>query len=406
MLSKLRSQFPALNTKVDGEIPIFLDGPGGTQVPKSVVDAMGDYLAHYNSNLFNSPFFAVQKTHEVVRDARQKAAIFVNASEAEEIVFGPTMTALTSHFSRSISREWKPGDEIIVTALDHYSNVSFWQRVAEDEGVICHQIATTRGGELDMAHLEALLSEKTKLVAFTLASNVLGSYTDAAKIVQMVKRFGALTYVDSVHAAAHRLPDVQALDCDFLCCSAYKFCGPHLGFLYGKREHLERLRPYKVEPAPTAIPECWEMGTKSFEALAGFCAVIDYMALFHERASLRESLQAFYDFVQEYEASLAMAFLDYSQHIERLQLYGITDVARISDRTSTFAFNLEGHAPQLVSDHLAHHQIATGAGHFYAKGVVDTLGLAESGGFVRAGFVHYNTMEELERFFEVLRKLQ
>ncbi len=405
-LAHIRAQFPALNQMVDGKAPIFLDGPGGTQVPKSVTQAMSDYLNHTNSNLLNSPFFAVQKTHEILAKARQKASTFVNAPRADDIIFGQSMSAVTAHLSHSIAREWKVGDEIIVSALDHFSNVSFWQMAAEDKGVTCHITRVdTESCTLDIDHLESLLSDKTKLVAFTLASNVSGSRVDASRIIKAAQAVGALTYVDSVHAAPHFLPDVQALDCDFLSCSAYKFGGPHLGFVYGKQKHFESLTPYKVEPAPTASPECWETGTKSFEALAGLSAIIDYMASFYPDLPLRAALTNFYADMATHEQALSKAFLERAAQISGFKTYGLTDLAKLDQRSSTFAFTLDGHSPQEVSDHLAHANISTGAGNFYAKGLIEALGLADKGGIGRAGFVHYNIMDELEYFFEVIEQL-
>lgn len=405
-LQKIRAHFPALNQQVDGVTPIFLDGPGGTQVPKAVPEAMVNYLQYSNSNLLNSQFFAVKRTHELVAQARSKAAAFVNAPRADDIIFGQSMSAITAHLSRSISREWNAGDEIIITALEHYSNASFWQRAAVDRGITCHIVKMKPDDcTLDYQHLESLISPKTKFIAFTLASNVTGSRTDAARIIAAAKTVGALTYVDSVHAAPHYLPDVQALGCDFLACSAYKFYGPHLGFVFGKQEHFERLVPYKVEPAPSTSPECWEMGTKSFEALAGLSATIDYMASYHEAPNLRQSLQKFYDELFIYEQSLSQHFLQKAQTVTGMKIYGITDISKLDARTPTFGFTLEGHTPQTISDYLAAANIITGAGNFYAKGVMDSLGLSETGGIVRAGCVHYNTIDEINRLFTVLEEI-
>lgn len=276
---KIRPLFPALNIQTGGVAPVYFDGPGGTQVPKVVIDAMGAAMAGGSCNTMNSPFFAVQKSHDIVREAREKGAAFVNAESPDEIVFGANMSTITAHISRSVAREWKPGDEIILTALDHFANVSYWTQAAEDRGVKVH-IVPVRPDDctLDYERYESFLSGKTKLVAFTLASNVCGSLSDAKRIIRAAHNVGAMTYADAVHYAPHMLPDVRGLDCDFLACSPYKFYGPHLGMLYGKIEHLKRLKPYKVALAPDAPPECWETGTKSFEALAGFNASIDYIA--------------------------------------------------------------------------------------------------------------------------------
>lgn len=402
----VRPLFPALHQEVNGSQPVFLDGPGGTQVPETVPAAMRDYLGLSNSNLLNSSFFAVEKTHGVVREARRKAADFVNAAEPETIVFGANMSTITAHLSRSLSLEWEEGDEIIVTALDHFSNVSFWQLAARDRGAVCH-ILPIHSEECtpDYEALERLISPRTKLVAFTLASNICGSLTDPQRIIRMARDVGALTFVDSVHYAPHFLPDVQALGCDFLACSAYKFFGPHLGFVCGQREHLERLMPYKVAPASDQIPDRWETGTKNFEALAGFNAAIDYLGSFYKNRPLRDCLKSFYEDFGRYEQAWSKRFLERSKQVKGMKIYGITDADKVHLRTSTFAFTVEGSTPQQVSDHLAAHNIITGAGDFYAAGVTEALALSDRGGIVRAGCVHYNTMTEMDRFFEALDRL-
>lgn len=400
----VRDQFPALNQTIDGQAPIFLDGPGGTQVPQCVLDAMSEYLGLSNSNLLPSPFFAVQNTIDVVAQARSNAAAFLNAESPNQIVFGANMSSITAHMSRSVSQEWEEGDEIILTSLDHFGNVSFWRQAAEDKGVKVHVVQMhPEDCTLDYEHLESVLSEKTKLIAFTLASNVCGSRTDAHKIIDLAKSVGALAYVDSVHYAPHFLPDVQALDCDFLACSAYKFFGPHLGILYGKKQHLERLKPYKVEVALDTIPDRWETGTKSFEALSGFNAMIGYLS--NNQKNIRENLKVFYEDVSVYEQAWSAAFLEKAQTIKGMNIHGITNPDQLDLRTSTFAVTIDGHHVQDISDHLAKNQIATGASTFYGNGVTDALNLTDTGGVVRIGAVHYNTMEELDRTFEVLDQL-
>lgn len=400
---KIREQFPALNQTVEGVAPIFFDGPGGTQVPGRVMKAMADYLSHANSNLLNSPFFGVQNTHKVVNEAREHAAAFFNAPSPKDIVFGANMSTITAHMSRSISREWNEGDEIILTGLDHYANVSYWRMAAQDRGVKVHVVNVLKDDcTLDYKHLESLISKKTKFVAFTMASNVCGSLTDVARVVKLAKQVGAMTYADAVHYAPHFLPDVQALGCDFMACSPYKFYGPHLGMLYGKSEHLRRLTPYKVELAASEPPECWETGTKSFEALAGFNAQIDYLASLGEGKNLREKLQSYYARIGAFERNWAAEFIKRASTHKGLTVHGITDLKRLDQRTATFAVTLDGVAPQVLSDHLARHFIATGAGHFYGKGVTDAIGVPA---IVRIGCVHYNTFAEMDRFFEVLGSL-
>ncbi|HAG38905.1 MAG TPA: cysteine desulfurase-like protein, partial [Pseudoalteromonas sp.] len=277
-IAQLREQFPALIQTVDGKSPIFLDGPGGSQVPQSVLNAMTAYLGHYNSNL-GGAFFSSDKTVELMANARQAAADLLNAPSAQNIVFGPNMTSLTFSFSRAISRIWQAGDEIIVTNADHFSNVSSWQQAAQDKGAkVQTALINEADCSLDMAQFESLLNSNTKLVAVTYASNTTGSINDIKRIIELAHAVGALVYVDAVHYAPHELVDVQALDCDFLACSAYKFFGPHLGMVYGKTQHLEGFTPYKVEPAKDVAPGRWETGTQSFEALAGFIAAVDYIA--------------------------------------------------------------------------------------------------------------------------------
>jgi cysteine desulfurase family protein (TIGR01976 family) len=405
-IAAIRARFPALNREMeDGRPPVFLDGPGGSQVPATVIEAMGAYLAGGNSNLLNSPFFAVQKTHEVVGRARTGAAALLNVAP-ENIIFGANMSTLTAQISRAISRDWQAGDEIIVTALDHSANVSFWCHAAQDKGVTCH-LARLRPEDctLDHDHLESLISEKTRLVAFSLASNVCGSLSDAARIIRAAKAVGAMTYVDAVHYVPHFLPDARALDCDFMACSAYKFFGPHLGMVYGKSEHLTRLRPYKVEPASEQPPERWESGTKSFEALAGFGATIDYLSSLNKKKMLRDSLQASYEMISAHEAQWATQFLKRAASIPRLKIWGITDPEKTDRRTATFALTLGVHTPQAFSDHLAAQNIAAGAGNFYGVGVTDALGLTQKGGVVRVGALHYNTFGEMDRLFTAIEAL-
>lgn len=403
---EVRKFFPSLNRKISGSAPVFFDGPGGTQVPDSVASAMANYFENGTSNVISSPFFTVQRTHEVVKFAREHGAAFFNASPGE-IIFGANMSTITAHLSRSISREWQPGDEIILTSLDHYANVSYWKQAAEDRGVKWHMVPIRpEDCTLDYKYFESLLSKKTKFIAFTLASNACGSLTDAARIMKMAKSVGAMTYVDAVHYSPHFLPDVQKLGCDFMASSPYKFFGPHMGMVYGKREHLERLKPYKVEPAAITPPECWETGTQNFEAQAGFCAAIDYIAALGDGgATLREQLESSYARVAAYEQEWSKKFLEHTKEDKRITVWGINDPKRVKERTATFAITVDGHRSPAVSDHLAKENITTGAGSFYGIGVTDALGLTSKGGIVRVGCVHYNTFAEMDMLFESLEKL-
>ena len=404
-VATLRKNFPALHQTVNGATPVFLDGPGGTQVPQTVLDAMTHYLGRANSNIADNPFFAVQETLDIVSKARNHAAALLNAENPSNIVFGANMSSMTAHMSRSIAREWTDGDEIIVTNLDHFSNVSFWRQAAEDKGITCHTVSVIPDTcSLDYDHFKSLISEKTKLIAFTLASNVSGSVTKAEPIIEAAKDVGAITYIDAVHYTPHFLPDVQALDCDFLACSAYKFFGPHLGILYGKEHLLNSLQPYKVEPAPHTPPECWETGTKSFEALAGFIATIEYLASYHDTGSLRERISKFYNQVGIHEKLWADTLLERCEAIPAIKIWGYDKPSALGIRSPTFAMTFETRTPQEVSKHLGAHNIATGAHNFYAKGLTDTLKLTDKGGVFRAGAMHYNTLEELDRLFILLEE--
>ncbi|EKE70983.1 cysteine desulfurase-like protein [Gallaecimonas xiamenensis] len=406
-IASLRDQFPALNQDLNGRAPVFLDGPGGSQVPQSVLDAMTGYLGRFNANL-GGAYFSSQRTTAVMQAAREAARDLLGARRAEEIIFGPNMTTLTFALSRAISRDWQAGDEVIVTALDHYSNVSSWMQAAADKGVTVHQIPLKADDcTLDYEALFAKLGPKTRLVALTHASNTTGSMVDVKRVVDAAHQAGALVWVDAVHFTPHELVDVQAIGCDFLACSAYKFFGPHLGMVCGRYQLLEALTPYKVEPATDLVPGKFETGTQSFEALAGFVAAVDYLAGVAGQGSdlpRRERLKASYQAIKQHEMALSQYFLERAATVPGLTLYGITDQTRLAERTPTFAFTLKGVANRAVSEAMANAGVCLGDGNFYALGLVRQLGLEESG-IVRVGCMHYNSTEELGRFFDVLQDL-
>ncbi|MEQ3512821.1 cysteine desulfurase-like protein [Pseudoalteromonas sp. BZB3] len=407
-LQKLRRQFPALMQQVNGQSPIFLDGPGGSQVPQSVLSAMSAYLGYYNSNL-GGAFFSSDKTVSLMDNARQAVADLLNAPSKEQIVFGANMTSLTFSFSRAISRDWQAGDEVIVTNADHFSNVSSWRQATEDKGALVHAVKINETDcTLDLAHYKSLLNDKTKLVAVTYASNTTGSINDIKQIVELAHQVGALVYVDAVHYAPHELIDVQALNCDFLACSAYKFFGPHVGIVYGKREHLEGFTPYKVEPAKDVIPGRWETGTQSFEGLAGVIAAIDYIASLSdlpESTPRRERLAQAFANTKEHEMALSAYFLKRLADFPQIRLYGIEDESRLAERTPTFALTFEGFAPREVSEFLGKQHMCVWDGNFYAQGLCEQLGVMDKGGVVRIGCMHYNTIEELEKLFSAFEAL-
>ncbi len=402
----LRAQFPALQLQVNGKTAVYLDGPGGTQVPQSVIDATSNYLSHGGSNS-GGPFLTSHYSDEITEAARQAMKDFYNARRPEEIVFGQNMTSLTFSMSRAIARTWQPGDEIVVTRLDHDANISPWLLAAEDRGVTVHWLDfDPTDCTLRLDTLPDLLNEKTRLVAITYASNAVGSITHVKRAVQMIHEAGALTYVDSVHYAPHGLIDVQDLDCDFLVASVYKFFGHHVGALYGKYEHLAGLTAYKVRPASNTPPGKWETGTQSFESQAGVTAAVDYIAsIGGDEGTRRERLVRAMSAMKQHEMALSEHFLSGAAQIPGLRVYGITDVENLENRTPTFAVSLAGYTPKDVATKLGEQGVFVWHGDYYAVAVMERLGLQDKGGLVRIGFVHYNTIDEVDRVLAALTAL-
>src|SRR6202171_5776247 len=332
-LTWVRSQFPALAQTINKHPMVFLDGPGGTQVPQQVIDAIADYLSRNNANT-GGAYHTSRNTDRMIADARSSMGDFLNC-DADEIVFGPNMTTLTFALSRAIGRELAPGDEIVLTLLDHDANFSPWKAL-EEKGVV---IRTVKFNEedctLDMSDLAAKIGKSTRLVAVGYASNAVGTINNVAEVVRLARQAGALSYVDAVHYAPHGPIDVRALDCDFLACSTYKFFGPHMGVLYGKREHLQRLQPYKVRANTNANPNRWEWGTLNHEGLAGIAACIDYLADLGRQAdpsasTRRAALLAAYRAIQPHERGLAETLVGGLLTISGLKFYGIRDVGRFA----------------------------------------------------------------------------
>lgn len=403
---RLRPRFPSLGRLLNGRPVIFADGPGGTQVPTAVSEAMSAYLATSNAN-FGGLFATSRETGEMVAQVRAAVANLLHAASPDEIVFGQNMTSLTFAMSRAIARTWQPGDEIIVTALDHDANVAPWLMAAEDRGAIVRTLPfDPRDATLSLAELGRLLGPRTRLVALGYASNAVGTIVDLAPLIAAAQHAGALTYVDAVHFAPHGIIDVRALDCDFLACSAYKFCGPHIGILYGKKALLESLTAYKVRPSSALPPGKWETGTQNTEAIAGLRACLAYLGELGAAASADPLSRAAFTGglrrIITHEQTLSRRFLAGLAAIPGARLYGIGDPARVAERTPTFGFTLAGCPPRRAAEHLAAQGIFVWDGHFYAKGVVEQLGLAEHGGLIRIGFVHYNTVDEVERVLEML----
>jgi len=415
-LSPLRTQFPALAIEDAGRTAVFFDGPGGTQVPQRVIDAMSHYLAHTNAN-HGGAFRTSRESDVVLMGAHQGMADLLNAASASEIVFGPNMTTLTFALSRAIGRELAEGDEVLITRLDHDANRAPWLALVE-RGIVVKEVEFDPADcTLRLDDLAAKLNSRTRVVAVGYASNAVGTINPIARIAEMAHSAGAWLWVDAVHYAPHGPIDVQALGCDFLVCSPYKFFGPHSGVVWGKYELLERLRAYKVRPAGNLPPDKFETGTQSHETQAGVLAAIDYLVELGEefgapftpqfpgfsgrRLALKQALAA----IQAYERPLFEHFVAGLLAIPGLNFYGIRDFHRFDRRTPTAAFRLAGRSPQQVAEHLARRGVYVWAGNFYALAVTERLGLEETGGVVRAGLAHYNTQEEVDTCLACLREI-
>ncbi len=409
----IRQQFPALDRPA-----IFFDNPGGTQIAKQSLERVNRYLIECNAN--HEGTFATSIASDAVLDEAHRAmADFYNASSAEEIVFGNNMTTLTLHISRSISREWKAGDEIVVTRLDHDANVTPWVLAAQDRGVKVNWVDfDVEDGTLKLDDLQKALERKPRLLAIGYASNSLGTINPLEKIIKMAHDAGTLVYVDAVQYAPHGPIDVQTLDCDFLVSSAYKFFGTHSGILYGKHDLLENLFAYKVRPATNKLPGKFETGTQNHEAIAGVLGAIEYFEWIGKefggeqaeelstyegrRLELKKGMTA----IRAYELELGRALLSALGSIPGLRVYGLTDENRLHDRVATFSFRLEDMHPRSVAENLAHEGIYVWDGNYYALNVSERLGVEESGGMVRVGAAHYNTLAEVERLKETLMKIR
>ena len=406
-LEWVRSQFPSFRAQVKGRTAAFLDGPAGTQVPASVMTAIQNYLTECNAN-HGGVFHTSRINDEMVASTRMAMGDFFNCGP-DEVVFGQNMTTLTFAFSRAIGRELGPGDEILLTTLDHDANFSPWKAL-EERGVtvrvadICEQDCT-----LNLEDLKSKLSQRTRLVAVGYASNSVGSINPVCEITRLAHAAGAMTYIDAVHYAPHGLIDVKELDCDFLVCSPYKFFGPHMGTLFGKREHLQRFKPYKVRPSSDEGPDRWETGTLAFELIAGVGAAVDYIAEVGRRSdpaakTRREALRSAYRTTVAYERRLLTDLIQGLQTIPGLRIYGITDPKRFEERCSTLSLRIGDHHPRKIAEFLDERGIFTWDGNYYALNLSERLGVEEKGGMLRIGLVHYNTGEEVERLLDALRE--
>jgi len=403
----VREQFPSLQRTVNGHPAAFLDGPAGTQVPKQVMDAVHNYWMSANANTCGA-FETSRRNDAMIAATRAAMADFFHC-DADEVVFGQNMTTITFALSRAIAHELNAGDEIVVTTLDHDANVAPW-RALEEKGVVIRQ-ADIREDDctLDLDDLRHKITAKTKLVAVGYASNAVGTINPVAEITKLAHAAGALMFIDAVHYAPHGPIDVRALDCDFLACSPYKFFGPHMGVLYGKREHLLHFKPYKVRPAYDTLPDRWETGTQVQELIAGIGAAVDYIAELGRRCdpsakSRREALLVAYRTTVPYERALLARLIEGAQQIPGFHIYGITDAKRFNERCSTVSLRIRDHHPADIAKFLGDRGIFTWDGNYYALNLTERLGVEQKGGLLRIGLVQYNTAEEVDRLLAALQE--
>ena len=400
-LESIRGDFPALARRENNHAVAYFDGPGGTQVPTEVADAMTDYLLHHNANT-HWAYPTSAETDAMLEEAREVFADFFNATAAD-VSFGNNMTTIAFHLARGLARSWTAGDEIVVTELDHHANVAPWRAIARDRGLTVRSVPLdTKTFRHDPAVLRAVIGPHTKLVAIGAASNALGTITDITEVCAMARKVGAVSFVDAVHFAPHALLDVKAIGCDFLACSSYKFYGPHAGVLFGRRELVDKLDVPKLEPAPEDAPERLETGTQNHEGIVGAAAAVEYMAsLGGDGGTRREKLTRAFGAMHSRGNALLVQLWEGLGAIDGVTLYGPPPD---SPRTPTVSFTLRGHTTEAVARHLVAHGVYASNGDFYAKTIADRLGRGEDG-FVRAGAACYTSPDEVDRLVAGVRSL-
>ena len=413
--SQIRTHFPALGRTHNGMPLVYFDGPGGTQVTKSCIDAMVDYLSRCNAN-HGGAFVTAVESDQILAEAHEGMADFLNAQSSGEVHFGQNMTSLTFAMSRAIGKTLETGGNIILTTLDHDANFSPWKLMAQDRGLGVRVIDFDHADcTLKLDEFESLLDPDTRLVAIGYASNAVGTINPVKQIISRAKQVGALTFVDAVHYAPHGPIDVQELGCDFLVCSPYKFFAPHLGAMYGRQRVLEKLPAYKVRPADTHLPSKFETGTQSHESIAGLAGTLRYLEWLGQtygepgaggkwRSPRAAVLHAAMRAIQEYEGQLKARMLDGLLALPRTHVYGITGHDRLNERVPTFAIRIDGRLPLEVAQYLAERGICVWSGNYYALNLTERLGFEDSGGMVRIGLAHYNTSEEVDRMLADLRE--
>ncbi|MGI8773994.1 MAG: cysteine desulfurase-like protein [Actinomycetota bacterium] len=404
-VEQIRQRFPGLSRMVGGRPAVFADAPGGTQMPASVAAAMTDYMLRYNANS-GGAFVTSEETDRVIMEARVAGGDLLGC-RPDEVVFGPNMTTMCFALARALGRDFGPDDSLVVTMLDHDANVAPWLSMAEDTGATVRWVDIDEGGwTLDLDSLDEALSHRPRVVAFTLASNALGTITQAKEIVTRAKAAGAIVVADAVHLAQHRALDVVDLGADVVFCSPYKVFGPHMGVMYARKELLERWSPYKVRPASDAAPDRWETGTSNHEAMAGFIAAVNYVAGLggdDQVVDRRERIVAGFSAIERHESELSRVFLHGCAELPEIRLFGLT--AGRDERTPTFAVRLGDLHPAKLAEQLGESGIFVWDGNYYALAIMERLGLQDTGGAVRIGFCHYNTAAEVERVVDGLRRL-
>jgi cysteine desulfurase family protein (TIGR01976 family) len=406
----LRARFPALARTLNGQPCVFADAPGGTQVPETVIEAMGAYLRASNANAHGA-FVTSTETDRLIEEAHRAGADLLGCG-SDEVVFGPNATTLLFALSRSLARTLGSDDEIVVTRLDHDANIRPWLMAAEDTGATVRWVDVRDDDvTIDRGSFEEALTDRTRIAAFTLASNAVGTLTAATHLAELAHEAGALVVCDGVHVAQHRLMDVEAIGADVVVCSPYKIFGPHIGILFGRRELLESWRPYKVRPASEDLPYRWETGTQNHEGFAGFVAAVDYLADVGWTSGnptgtrRRDAIAAAFEAIGAHEASLSRRFLDGIRALDAVRLYGIAGTDRLTERTPTFAIRVADQHPFETAKLLGERGIFVWDGHYYALELMERLGLQETGGAVRVGFCHYNTVDEVDRVLAELASL-
>jgi cysteine desulfurase family protein (TIGR01976 family) len=399
-IKKVREQFPALGRVYRDKPAAYLDGPGGSQVCMGAIDAVRSYMERGGANLHGQ--FPTSRETEALFDEARAAAADLLGGKKEEVAFGPNMTTLTFGISRALARDWKPGDEIVVTEMDHSANVDTWLAVAEDKGLTVRWIPVdTETLTLDLSDLDSIITERTRLVALGAASNAIGAVNDVAAVSAVARSKDALLYVDAVHAVPHFFVDREALGIDIVTCSAYKFFGPHVGIACISEELFERLKPYKVAPAPDQIPDCLETGTQNHEGLGGVIAAVEFIASLGRGETRRERIESGYRNIEVWESSLAESMRSRVRELPKVTLFD----PDATYKTPTLGLDVAGASPTDVCKWMAEeHSIFVADGHFYAVRLGDLTGVNKKGGWVRAGLAPYTSEEEATRFVEALEE--